>query len=144
MHDILPGMIDFMRGHPIMSLPTLAIPCSRSIWLRGCLSLAALSLLLIVAVGALAAGEIRAGRMAPLQGVVGFGPATLTAEVVDCPHFPRCIVHAAPGDTTPPPDRVPVQYIIVVRLPSMNGQVVYRVFDVWLEGDVGWVVTPDY
>src|SRR5688572_10120061 len=98
-----------MRGHPIMSLPTLAIPCSRSIWLRGCLSLVAITLLLLIAGGALAAAEIRAGRMAPLQGVVGFGPATLTAKVVDCPHFPSCIVHAPPGDTTPLPDRVPAQ-----------------------------------
>jgi hypothetical protein len=125
-----------------MSLPTLAIPYSRSLWLRGCLSLGAITLLLLIAVGALAVGEIRAGRMAPLQGVVGFGPATLTAKVVDCPDFPYCIVHVPPGDTTPLPDRVPVQYIIEVGLPSMHA--FYRVFDVWLEGDVGWAITPDY
>jgi hypothetical protein len=128
-----------------MSLSTRTMLHRHTTGLWICLSLITLTLLLLILAGALAGTAIRAGHMLPPQGIVRFGPVTLTAEVVDCPHFPRCIGHGWHGvPATPVPFQWPFQYIVVVRLTSPAGQAVYRIFDVVVEGEVVGIVTPDY
>jgi hypothetical protein len=113
-------------------------------WLRGCLGLAAISLLIILMACTLARTGIQRGNMRPPQGTVNLGVVEFYARVSNCPAFPRCTVVVEHGNlSTPLIDPLVYQYIISVQVPGVNGPTSYQLVNIPVEGAILTPITLD-
>jgi hypothetical protein len=127
-----------------MSTPHSTAPHRRSAWLRGCLSLTAIGLLIILMAGTLARFGIQRGSIQPPQGRINLGLVKFYADIPGCPAFPRCTVGVELGNLSAPLMDPPVfKYIILIEIPGVNGPTAYRLVDIPMEGATLIPITLD-